>query len=72
MIADATIGVCLAGSCRILMRGGAELQIEAGQLYEVPPGRDAWVIGDVPWVTIDWSPSTAFARPDPPGIAVPQ
>lgn len=55
------IGHCVAGACRITMRGGAELLIEAGQFYEVPPGHDAWVVGDEPWVTIDWSPSTAFA-----------
>jgi len=58
------IGLCLAGSCRIQMRGGAELLIEAGQFYEVPPGHDATVVSDEAWVTIDWSPSTAFARPE--------
>ena len=56
------VGLCLAGTCRIQMRGGAELLIEAGQFYEVPPGHDAVVVSDEPWVTIDWSPSTAFAR----------
>jgi class 3 adenylate cyclase len=56
------IGQCVSGACRIRMRGGAELVIEGGQFYEVPPGHDAWVIGDEPWVTIDWSPSAAFAR----------
>jgi class 3 adenylate cyclase len=58
------IGTCVGGAARILMRGGAELLIEAGQFYEVPPGHDAWVVGDEPWVTIDWSPSTAFAVGD--------
>jgi class 3 adenylate cyclase len=58
------IGLCVSGSCRIRMREGAELLIEAGQFYEVPPGHDSWVVGDEPWVTIDWSPSTAFARPE--------
>lgn len=62
------IGLCVAGSCRIRMREGAELLIEAGQIYEVPPGHDAWVVGDEPWVTIDWSPSTAFARSEGGGF----
>jgi class 3 adenylate cyclase len=56
------IGLCLSGSCRIQMREGTELLIEAGQFYEIPPGHDSWVVGDEPYVTIDWSPSTAFAR----------
>jgi hypothetical protein len=29
-------------SARIRMREGAELLIEAGQFYEVPPGHDSW------------------------------
>jgi class 3 adenylate cyclase len=62
------IGLCLSGSCRFRMREGAELLIEAGQFYEVPAGHDAWVIGDEPWVTIDWYPSAAFARPEGGGF----
>jgi class 3 adenylate cyclase len=56
------IGLCVSGSCRVQMREGAELVIEAGQFYEIPPGHDSWVVGDEPWITIDWSPSTAFAQ----------
>ncbi|MGH2445214.1 MAG: adenylate/guanylate cyclase domain-containing protein [Candidatus Limnocylindria bacterium] len=59
---DHHVGVCLSGSSRIVMRGGAELLIEAGQFYEIPPGHDSWVEGDEPWVTVTWEPSTAFAR----------
>ena len=47
------IGLCVSGSARIRMREGAELLVEAGQFYEVPPGHDAWVVGDEPWITID-------------------
>jgi len=50
------------------MREGAELLVEAGQLYEVPPGHDAWVVGEEPWITIDWEPSTAFARTEGGGF----
>jgi class 3 adenylate cyclase len=56
------IGLCVSGSSRIRMREGSELLIEAGQFYEIPPGHDSWVIGDEPWVTVDWSPSIAFAQ----------
>jgi class 3 adenylate cyclase len=62
------IGLCISGSCRIRLREGAELLIEAGQFYEVPPGHDSWVVGDEPWVTIDWAPSTAFARSEGGGF----
>ena len=62
------IGLCVSGSARIRMREGAELVIEAGQFYEVPPGHDSWVVGDEPWITIDWQPSTAFARTEGGGF----
>jgi hypothetical protein len=45
-----------------------ELLIEAGQFYEVPPGHDSWVVGDEPWITIDWQPSTAYARTEGGGF----
>jgi len=51
---DRHIGVCVSGSCQIRMREGAELLIEPGQFYEVPPGHDAWVVGDEPAVLIEF------------------
>ena len=62
------IGICVSGAARIRMSEGAELLVEAGQFYEVPPGHDAWVVGDEPWITIDWEPSTAFARTEGGGF----
>jgi class 3 adenylate cyclase len=56
------IGICVSGRCQIVLREGAEMMVEAGQFYEVPPGHDSWVVGDEPWVTIDWHPSTAFVQ----------
>jgi len=58
------IGLCLAGSSRIWMREGAEIVISPGMFYEVPPGHDAEVISDEPYITIDWNPSASFARAD--------
>jgi class 3 adenylate cyclase len=62
------IGICISGSCRIVTREGAELLIEAGQFYEVPPGHDAIVVGTEPYVTIEWRPSSAFARSEGGGF----
>jgi hypothetical protein len=45
-----------------------ELLIEAGQFCEVPPGHDSWVVSDEPWITIDWQPSTAYARTEGGGF----
>ena len=62
------IGICVSGRCQIVLREGAQMMVEGGQFYEVPPGHDAWVIGDEPWVTIDWQPSTAFVQADGGGF----
>ncbi len=62
------IGFCVAGSSRVRMREGAELDVGAGQFYEIPPGHDSWVVGDEPYITIELQPSTAFARPEGGGF----
>jgi hypothetical protein len=31
----------------------------AGDAFAVPPGHDVWVIGDEPYVAIDFSPAEA-------------
>jgi class 3 adenylate cyclase len=59
---DHHIGLTVSGACRVRMREGAELLVEAGQFYEIPPGHDSWVEGDEPWVTVTWQPSTALAQ----------
>jgi class 3 adenylate cyclase len=56
------LGLCIGGACRVRTRDGAEMLIEAGQFYEVPAGHDAEVVGDEPYITIDWNPSAAFAQ----------
>jgi len=37
------------------MDDGEALELGPGSVYEIPPGHDAWVIGDEPWITIDTS-----------------
>jgi hypothetical protein len=36
------VGLCVSGSARIRMRERAELAVEAGQFYEIPPGHDTF------------------------------
>ena len=39
------------------------LIIEAGDAYEIPPGHLAWVDGDEPWVSVEFTSGHAYARP---------
>jgi class 3 adenylate cyclase len=49
------LGYAIAGAVHFLMNDGQTLDVRAGTVYEVPPGHDAWVVGDEPFVTIDWT-----------------
>jgi len=52
----------LAGSMAIRLEDGTERRINAGDMADIPPGHDAWVIGDETCVTLDISPeATSYA-----------
>ncbi|MEP7179274.1 MAG: nuclear transport factor 2 family protein [Pseudonocardiales bacterium] len=62
------LGYVLSGRMQIKLEDGREAVIEAGDLFDLPAGHDAWVLGDEPCVMIDHSPeatryATSFASP---------
>lgn len=57
------LGYCLSGRFRVVMRDGTEIEIGPNQVFEIPPGHDAWVVGDEPWITVDFAGMRSFARP---------
>lgn len=58
------VGVCLQGTLGVRMEDGSTLEIGPDTVYEIPPGHDAWVIGDEPWVTYDVAGMRSYARVD--------
>jgi class 3 adenylate cyclase/quercetin dioxygenase-like cupin family protein len=56
------IGYVVSGHLHIEMTDGAALEVIGGDAFEIPPGHDAWVIGDEPWVSIDWAGRRLFAK----------
>jgi len=65
------IGVTLSGAMHVLMRDGSELEITPDTAYEIPPGHDAWVIGDEPYVSLDFAGMRGFGvAPDAHGERV--
>ena len=59
---SAHVGYTISGRMRVRMDGGAETEFGAGDFTEIPPGHDAWVVGDEDVVTIDWTGMTDYAK----------
>jgi class 3 adenylate cyclase len=59
------VGVTLSGRLRVQMPDGTELEVGPGDVFEFPPGHDAWVVGDEPWVSVDFEAMRAYARAEP-------
>jgi quercetin dioxygenase-like cupin family protein len=57
------IGYVVSGRSGIRMADGTERELAAGDVFDVPPGHDAWVIGDQPYVAVDFSPAKDAATP---------
>lgn len=57
------VGYSISGLFRVQMPDGIEMEIPPNHVYEIPPGHDGWVVGDEPWVAIDWAGLRSFAKP---------
>ena len=45
----------ISGRLRIVQDDGSQMDLESGDFASIPPGHDAWVVGDEPFVCIDFS-----------------
>ncbi len=51
------LGYSMSGAVHVEMDDGQTLDIGPDTVFDIPPGHDKWVIGDEPWVTIEWGAS---------------
>ena len=56
------LGYVLSGHLHVEMTDGASLEVVGGDAFEIPHGHDAWVIGDEPWISVDWAGRRLFAK----------
>jgi class 3 adenylate cyclase len=63
-------GVVVSGQMEVETDTGARRRFSAGEALEVPPGHDAWVIGDEPLVTIEFTGVRGWAKPAEAGERV--
>lgn len=52
----------VAGTMHIETSDGRSFDIGPGRVSTLPPGHDAWVVGDEPVVAIDWTGATNYAK----------
>jgi quercetin dioxygenase-like cupin family protein len=58
----ALVGYILSGRIRIAMDEGPEQEFGPNEAFEIPPGHDAWVVGEEPCVMLDFSGADEFAQ----------
>ncbi|MGH3496454.1 MAG: nuclear transport factor 2 family protein [Nocardioidaceae bacterium] len=64
------LGYVLSGRMDVKMDDGHEMQVQPGDLFDLPPGHDAWVVGDEACIMIDYSPDVIrYARGGAPAQA---
>ena len=63
------IGLVMHGRLHLRMDDGAELEIGPDEVFDIPPGHDAWVIGEEPWETVEVTGIYGFGRPKAGGGA---
>jgi class 3 adenylate cyclase len=57
------LGYTVSGVLHVELEDGSQAEIGPGDVFEIPPGHDAWVIGDEPWISIDFRGARSYARP---------
>jgi hypothetical protein len=53
----------VSGRLHVRMDDGSEMEFGPGDVSLLPPGHDAWVVGDEPVVVIDISGMGEYAKP---------
>jgi len=56
----------VSGRLRVVMDDGSEQEFGPGDVGLIPPGHDAWVVGNEPVVAIDISGMVDYAKPAVP------
>jgi hypothetical protein len=57
------VGHAISGRIKIRMKDGTEKTIAGGESYTIPPGHDAWVEGNQPFVGIEVLSADVYAKP---------
>jgi hypothetical protein len=57
------IGYVLQGRMALQMDDGTECEFGSGDVFHMPPGHDAWIVGDETCVLLDFGGLKGYAQP---------
>jgi mannose-6-phosphate isomerase-like protein (cupin superfamily) len=57
------VGYAVSGRLAVVDQDGSKKSISPGESYTIPPGHDAWVEGNEPFVCIEVISAEQFAKP---------
>ena len=56
------LGYVLSGRLKVVMDDGTEEEYGPGDVQRIAPGHDAWVVGDEPYVGLDFEGGKIYAK----------
>ena len=56
------LGYVMSGRMGIRMDDGTEVEMGPGDVFALPPGHDAWVVGDEACVAVDFGEFAEYAK----------
>ena len=56
------LGYVVSGRMHVVMNDGTEGEAGPGDLFEIAPGHDAWILGDEPCVVVDFRGAGNYAK----------
>ena len=56
------VGYVISGALEVEHPDGGA-KIKAGDVYRIPPGHDAWILGDEATVVVEFQGAATFAKP---------
>ncbi|MGH2729919.1 MAG: cupin domain-containing protein [Actinomycetota bacterium] len=56
------VGYVVSGRIKVVMDDGTESEAGPGDAYVIPPGHDAWVVGDDRFVGLEFQSAETYAK----------
>ena len=57
------VGFVVSGALHLEFDDGSSMDLGPGDVYEIGPGHDSWVVGEEPYVTVSWEGARTWATP---------